>query len=472
MDNRVPLSVVVPIYNTEQYLDDCLISIANQSLPFDEVILVNDGSTDGSREICEKYCRLNRNFILIDQKNQGLSGARNTGFKAAKGDYVIYIDSDDYVQNNMAEIIKQELSRRSCDVLYYNASIKYETNTGESKSYFIRDAKYYGRDMTGVSYLLESFPENYIVSSCLAAFRKSFLLEQKIWFPQGIYFEDNYYCLKVALSAQNVRCIPNAFYIRRCREGAITTGRMTNKKCSSLIHGCRLMGEELRNSGLDQSFLISFISSNLLYIYNIIEKIELNDDIRNEINGLIDYFAVYWLQLYLNLDRSLGDSATLLLVLQELEKRSKKINFKPEKYKNDLRDEIINGITGRLKEIPLGEADKKVGIYGIGSHTLWLLNCYRLYVGEILCDLYFVVTDHVPDTTYFQGRRLVSCDDITAGTDKIVVSSLFYQKDMYRELADRGIPEKTIQLLYGDKDICDLNCIWKVLNSETLVNTK
>lgn len=100
--------------------------------------------------------------------------ARNNGFKAAKGDYVIYIDSDDYVQNCMAEIIKQELSSRSCDVLYYNASIKYETNTGESKTYFIRDAKYYGRDMTGVSYLLESFPENYIVSPCMAAFRKAF----------------------------------------------------------------------------------------------------------------------------------------------------------------------------------------------------------------------------------------------------------------------------------------------------------
>ncbi|MCD8000735.1 MAG: glycosyltransferase family 2 protein [Clostridiales bacterium] len=465
MDNRVSLSVIIPIYNTEKYLDDCLSSIANQSVPFDEVILVNDGSTDGSRALCEKYCHVNRNFILMNQKNMGLSGARNNGFKTAKGDYVIYIDSDDYVQNCMAEIIKQELSRKSCDVLYYNASIKYETNTGESKNYFIRDAKYYGRDMTGVSYLLESFPENYIVSPCMAAFKKAFLSEQQIWFPEGIYFEDNYYCLKVALSARSVRCISNVFYIRRCREGAITTGKMTNKKCSSLIRGCRLMCEELRNSGLDPSFLMSFISSNLLYIFNTVENAEPGDDIRNERNGLIDYFVEYWLQLYLSSERSLGDSATLLLALQELEKRSKRMNKKPEKYIDELRDEIENGITDRLKEIPLGEADKKIGIYGIGSHTLWLLKCYRLYVGEILCDLYFIVTDHAADTAAYQGRRLVSCDDIPEGTDKIVVSSLFYQKDMYQELADRGIPEKTIQLLYGDKDICDLNCIWKVLTS-------
>lgn len=465
MENRVSLSVIVPIYNTEKYLDDCLSSIANQSVPFDEVILVNDGSTDGSRALCEKYCHGNRNFILLNQKNMGLSMARNNGFKAAKGDYVIYIDSDDYVQNCMAEIIKQELSSRSCDVLYYNASIKYETNTGESKTYFIRDAKYYGRDMTGVSYLLESFPENYIVSPCMAAFRKAFLSEQKIWFPQGIYFEDNYYCLKVALSARSVRCISNSFYIRRCREGAITTGKMTNKKCSSLIRGCLLMCEELRNSGLDPSFLMSFISSNLLYIFNTIGNIEPGADIRNEINELIDYYAEYWMQLYLSSDRSLGDSATLLLVLQELEKRSKKIKIESEKCINDLRDEIEKGITGRLKEIPLGDADKLIGIYGIGSHTLWLLNCYRLYVGEILCDLYFIVTDRVPVTTCFQGRRLVSCDEITDRTDKIVISSLFYQKDMYRELTDRGIPEKTIQRLYGDKDICDLNSIWSVLNS-------
>ena len=86
-------------------------------------------------------------------------------------------------------------------------------------------------------------------------------------------------------------------------------------------------------------------------------------------------------------------------------------------------------------------------------------------MGEILCDLYFIVTDRVPVTTCFQGRRLVSCDEITDRTDKIVISSLFYQKDMYRELTDRGIPEKTIQRLYGNKDICDLNSIWSVLNS-------
>lgn len=465
MKNAIIISAIVPVYNTERYLDDCLISIASQSVPFDEVILVNDGSTDGSRELCEKYCNANRNFILINQQNLGQSAARNTGFIAAKGDYVIYIDSDDYVQTCMAEIIKQELSKGKCDVLYYNASIKYEINTGESKNYFIRDAKYYNRDMTGISYLIESFPENYIVSPCLAAFKKNFLTEQKIWFPQGICFEDNYYCLKVALTARCVRCISNIFYIRRCREGATTTGKMTNEKCSSLLRGCRLMCEELRNSGLDPSFLISFISSNLLYIFNTIENIAPSNDIRNEIDDLIDYFAEYWLQLYLELDRSLGDSATLLLVLQELEKSGKRADFKFEKYINDLRDEIEKGITGRLKEIPLGDADKKIGIYGIGSHTLWLLNCYRLYVGEILCDLYFIVTDRVPVTTCFQGRRLVSCDEITDGTDKIVISSLFYQKDMYRELTDRGIPEKTIQRLYGDKDICDLNSIWSVLNS-------
>lgn len=454
MGNHVTFSVIVPVYNTEKYLEDCLNSIVSQSVPFNEVILVNDGSTDSSRELCENYCRNNHSFTLINQQNLGQSAARNAGLQIATGNYIIFIDSDDYVQNDMAEKIGQELDKRNLDVLYYNASIKYELNAGESKSAFIRDEKYLNRDMSGKEYLMESFPANYIVSPCLAAYRREFLTEQKLWFPEGVYYEDNCYHLKVTLAAQHVRCISNAFYIRRCRVGSTITGIMTEKKCSDLIKINYLIWEELREHRIEKLFLISFISSNLLYVYNVIADFGGNVHICQEKRELLESFADNWMQLYLDSDLSLSDEAALLLVFVELG-----IN---RLLASDLRDKIRKSITERLAGLPLSDQNKKVGIYGIGKHTQWLLDFYSTYVGDITCDLYFIVTDPVQNKTNVQGIKPLGCDDIPIETDLIIISSLFYQRDMYKELIQRGIPDQLIKRLYNDDDICDLYGLWKI----------
>ncbi len=91
------VSVIVPVYNSEKYLSTCLDSILMQTLPLDEieVLLINDGSTDLSEEICKEYCLLNENFKLFNKENEGLSSTRNYGINVAKGKYIAYLDSDD-----------------------------------------------------------------------------------------------------------------------------------------------------------------------------------------------------------------------------------------------------------------------------------------------------------------------------------------------------------------------------------------
>ena len=99
------VSVIVPVYNVEKYIRKCLDSIVSQTLNDLEIILVNDGSTDTSPAICEEYKRKDERIKMITQKNQGLSAARNAGLKDATGEYVIFIDSDDYIAENMLEIL-------------------------------------------------------------------------------------------------------------------------------------------------------------------------------------------------------------------------------------------------------------------------------------------------------------------------------------------------------------------------------
>lgn len=104
-EKNIIISVIVPIYNVEEYLKECLESIRQQTFTEIEVILVNDGSTDGSRQICERYCEKDNRFKLINQENQGQSVARNRGVKESIGQFIMFVDSDDVIKENIVEVL-------------------------------------------------------------------------------------------------------------------------------------------------------------------------------------------------------------------------------------------------------------------------------------------------------------------------------------------------------------------------------
>ena len=99
------ISIIVPVYNVESYLKECLESIRHQSYTDIEVILVNDGSTDSSKEICERFCQADSRFRLINQENKGLSAARNRGVKESVGEYIMFVDSDDVINTKVLEVL-------------------------------------------------------------------------------------------------------------------------------------------------------------------------------------------------------------------------------------------------------------------------------------------------------------------------------------------------------------------------------
>lgn len=120
---KIKFSIIVPIYNVEKYLKQCLDSILSQTYPDFELILVNDGSTDGCGEICKEYSEKDNRIVLIDQENRGLLAARRIGIKAATGEYIIHVDSDDYVKTTLLERLYDEISKTECDLLQYGFSL-------------------------------------------------------------------------------------------------------------------------------------------------------------------------------------------------------------------------------------------------------------------------------------------------------------------------------------------------------------
>ena len=139
----VKVSVIVPIYNTEIYLKECLNSVINQTLKDIEIICINDGSTDNSLKILEYFAKIDKRVTIFSQKNKGQGSARNLGLKHAKGEYICFVDSDDVLKPNELEDTYNISSKKSLDFLIFKL-FTYNEETGEEyseKGYEMQDIK-------------------------------------------------------------------------------------------------------------------------------------------------------------------------------------------------------------------------------------------------------------------------------------------------------------------------------------------
>lgn len=226
----VSVSVIIPVYNTEKYLQTTIDSIINQSLKDLEIILVNDGSTDNSLDLLKKYVIKDKRITLINQKNGGLSNARNNGLRQAHGKYIYFIDSDDSLELDALEYLFDESEKNNLDVLYFDAKSVYENgdleNTKSSyKTYYDRPGKYQGV-YKGVELFAQMLNDGtYRPSACIQFIKKSFLDSTGVWFPEGVIHEDNYFTAALIVKADRVSHRNKKFYRRLVRNSSIMTRR-------------------------------------------------------------------------------------------------------------------------------------------------------------------------------------------------------------------------------------------------------
>jgi glycosyltransferase involved in cell wall biosynthesis len=179
---------------------------------------VNDGSTDGSLAILEEYQRKYSQISIISQQNIGLSGARNTGIRVAKGDYLLFLDSDDWLENDALQIIHDNLTDE--DLLCFNGRRFFEDGKQEEPDAGIRED-----NLTGWAYYNKYalVPRKFhFVCTVLRVYRREYLLKNKLFFEEGICHEDNLFTPFACYYAQKVKIIPDCLYVYRIREGSIT----------------------------------------------------------------------------------------------------------------------------------------------------------------------------------------------------------------------------------------------------------
>ena len=217
-------SIVIPAYNVEKYIDECLTSLMNQTYDDFEAIIVNDGSTDNTAKVVEKYLKDAR-FKCYKKKNGGLSDARNFGVKKAKGDYLLFLDSDDYYDTNLLKNLNDELIKDHVDVLRFQVTKVYEDSDLISE---IIGTTF--ETLTGQTAFERMLNDPYFVTAWSYCYKLSFYLKNKFQFTVGRYHEDFGLIPHIIIMAETVKSIPFCGYNYRIRSNSITTDAKKNKK--------------------------------------------------------------------------------------------------------------------------------------------------------------------------------------------------------------------------------------------------
>lgn len=275
------VSVIIPVYNSENYIEECIKSIINQSLDNIEIIFVNDGTKDKSMDIVEKYKHKSENIIIINQENRGPGGARNRGLEAATGEYIYFLDSDDYIEPNSMEICYNECKKNNLDILTFDAECFYDYSHSIVNIYeeYQRDRFKYLGIISGREFYIKSVTNNmYKAPVWLNFYSKEFISKNKLAFVEKMLHEDEIYTLKSLLIAKRVKYINKKLYNRRFRNDSIMTSNMNRN---------RIIG--------DKNVLMYLLDTHKKY--NEINDIEIINSLDSEINRIFNRIILHCDQL-------------------------------------------------------------------------------------------------------------------------------------------------------------------------------
>ena len=249
-------SIIIPVFNVDAYLKKCLDSVLNQTYENFEIILINDGSTDNSGLICKEYVKKDNRIIYFEQENSGLSVARNNGVLKSNGDYLLFLDSDDYLENELLEVLNKELDREY-DLIRFG--VEYDKNKVILKTKGASETKTFDNG-------IEAFNEIVEDAWCYL-YNRNYYIKNKFKFMEKTLHEDFGLIPLVIIKGCNIKCINYIGYNYVIRENSIMTSndyeKILKKARDFLIHFKFLLKESNKING-DLSIFKSFIANSCI----------------------------------------------------------------------------------------------------------------------------------------------------------------------------------------------------------------
>lgn len=238
------VTVIIPVYNAENYLRECLNSVVNQTYKNIEIIAVNDGSTDDSLNILNQYEQKYDNIYVLNQENQGQSVARNRGIEIATGDYIYFLDSDDYIATDTFQVLIDKFEEHNVDLVKFSAEVVVDgidIQVNENKYNFdkhFKEGKVYSKDE-----FLETNIKFFNPSPVLYMVKKELLQNNKIWYKPGIIHEDDLFTVEIVLNTNKAIYVSKNLYKRRFRENSVMTTTNIEHRKKSFKSKCIIITE-------------------------------------------------------------------------------------------------------------------------------------------------------------------------------------------------------------------------------------
>lgn len=224
------VSVVVPVYNVKKYLKKCLDSLLAQTYKNLEIIVVDDGSTDGSEKIVDEYGRIYEKVKVFHKKNGGLSSARNLGIKKAHGQWLMFIDSDDYIRHDCIYKLIELVTEDDIDIVTFN----FESFSNDGSR--LKHSPYWPKGIiTGFEAIDDMFKNKRPAYICMSMFRTELFKKNKIKFPEGREFEDIATRVHLLYSAKKVIYTNEKVYYYLIRKQSITGDNMSDSRCQDFL---------------------------------------------------------------------------------------------------------------------------------------------------------------------------------------------------------------------------------------------
>lgn len=272
------ISVIIPVYNVEQYLPQCVESVINQTYTNLQIILVNDGSTDKSGEICDKFAEIDNRICVIHKENGGLSSARNAGLNIAKGEYIIFLDSDDYwCDCYCLEKLSNELKNEEIDIIIFGMKKYYQIDNKFGGEHIPEMSNRDVFDNEKITYTLMQNNE-YIACACDKVIKRSLIEKNGLRFVEGQLSEDIEWCAKLLLLNPVIRTVPECFYVYRQQNSSSITNNIARRNIENVCDivaryadiGLKENNVELLNYTANQYLLWMTVS-------NLVPKSEIKD---------------------------------------------------------------------------------------------------------------------------------------------------------------------------------------------------
>ena len=265
--NNITFSIIVPIYNTEKYLSKCIESLINQTFKNIEIILVNDGSTDSSLDICLNYEKIDSRISVINKKNEGPSESRNVGIMQASGKYILFNDSDDYIDEKSCEVFNEILiNEPNIDII---AARNEEIINNVS---FITPLNCSDKLTSGAVFFKNQLKLRYY--SCIVMkniYKRDFLINNNLFFRKGMLAEDVEWMPRCLLKAEYVKTVDYAFYKKNICEGSITQRidrTKTIEDCLVILKDLESLFCEVEDTEL-RLLLMNYLINSFLYVFSL-----------------------------------------------------------------------------------------------------------------------------------------------------------------------------------------------------------